>query len=284
MRGSRVAGVFGVAVIAGTLAALGVGGGPARAETVQSNGIRIGFSGGLEPRLLPRSAPAPLRLSLVARIAGADGAPLPRLRSLAIAVNRAGHLSAAGLPVCRLRQIQPATTLAAEEACGAARVGTGSFAARVELAEQAPYPSRGRIVAYNGRYRGRPAILLHVYGRAPVPTSYTLPLTVSHHAGTFATVLHTSIAASTPSAGRVTRLALHLGRSYTFRGRRRSYLSGVCPAPPRLDSTRLPLLHTRLGFAGRALAFTVSRGCAVAASAVHAAARRSARAAPAHGT
>jgi hypothetical protein len=253
----RLAGAF-AAALALALAA------SAQAETVQSDGIRIEFGGGLSPQDLPRTAPAPLRLSLTARIAGADGQPLPRLRTLSIAVSRAGRLDPAGLPVCHIDQIQPASTAAALAACGAAQVGTGRFAARVSLTEQAPFPSRGQIVAFNGRYRGRPAILLHIYGPHPLPASYTLPLTITHHPGTFGTVLRTSVAASTPSAGRVTLLSLTLGRTFTVHGQRRSYLSGTCPAPPAVTSARLPVFHIDLGFADRATDFTVERGCTVA--------------------
>ena len=49
----------------------------------------------------------------------------------------------------------------------------------VQIPEQVPYPSRGRIDAFNGRYHGRPAILLHVYGTDPAPASYTLPLAIA---------------------------------------------------------------------------------------------------------
>jgi hypothetical protein len=265
MRGRRVVGAVGaaLALAAFAFAAVLTLTSAAQAETVQSSGIRIEFGGGLAPRELPRSAPAPLRLSLTAKIAGADGQPLPRLRTLAIGVNRVGRLDPTGLPLCRLGQIQPASTAAALAACGDSQVGSGRFAARVALSEQAPYPSRGRIIAFNGRFHGRPAIFLHVYGRDPIPTSYTLPLTISHQPGTFGTVLRTSIAAETPSAGRITELSLDLGRSFTYRGQRRSYLTGVCPAPPALGSTRLPVFQMGLGFADRNLAFTVDRGCVV---------------------
>jgi hypothetical protein len=256
----RVAGTIGCLALLALVAWAPAG----RAETVQSEGIRIGFSGGLAPRSLPRDAPgAAIHLAVDARIGGADGAPLPRLRRIALGVTSAGRIDPAGLPVCHLSQLQPATTEQALAACGPARVGTGLFAAQVRLDEQAPYPSRGRIVAFNGRYHGRPAILLHVFGPEPVPTSYTLPLTISHSAGTFGTVLSTSIAAGTPSAGRITRLSLNIGRTFSYRGHPRAYLSAVCPAPPRVGSTRFPVLRTELGFAGRDLSFTVSRGCGV---------------------
>ena len=259
MRGSaKAAALLACSLLVALLAA-----GPTAAETIQQEGIRLSFGGQLRPRQLPRETPAPVRLSIQAAIAGADGQPLPQLRELEIAINRVGRLDAAGLPVCHLDQVQPASTAEALRACGPARVGGGRFSASVHIDEQVPYPSQGRIDAFNGRYRGRPAILLHVYGTEPVPTSYTLPLTIGHASGTFGIVLRTSLAETTPSAGRVTRLSLRLGRTYTVAGRRRSYLSASCPAGPGFTVASLPFVRARLGFADRELEVTVARSCGV---------------------
>jgi hypothetical protein len=250
---------FGIAL---TLVAL-LAAGPTAAETVQQEGIRLSFRGALEPRALPRSRPVPVRISLRAGIGGADGQPLPQLRHLSIAINRLGHLDAAGLPVCHLNQVQPATTKDALAACRGSLVGTGRFSASVQITEQVPYPSRGRIDAFNGRYHGRPAILLHIYGTKPTPASYTLPLTIGHARGNFGIVLSTSLARTTPSAGRVTGLSLRLGRTFTLHGRRHSYLSASCPAPRGSSFASFPFVRARLAFADRAVALTVRRSCGV---------------------
>jgi hypothetical protein len=239
---------------------------PTAAETVQQEGIRLSFGGLLHPRALPRSRRAPVRISLRVGIGGADGEPLPQLRRLQIAISKVGRLDAAGLPVCHLDQIQPATTEAALAACGGSLVGSGHFSASVQIPEQVPYPSRGRIVAFSGRYRGRPAILLHVYGTTPIPASDTLPLTIAHGHGAFGIVLDTSLARTTPSASRVTAISLDLGRTYSAGRRRHSYLSASCPAPPDSRFASLPLVRARLGFADRAVDVTVDRSCGVSGS------------------
>ncbi len=249
--------------LAGLLAVAVLAAAPAAGETIQQEGIRLSFGGKLEPRSLPREASAPVRIGLRVGIAGAGGQPLPQLQRLQIAINKFGRLDTTGLPVCHLAQVQPASTEAALRNCRAALVGSGSFAASVHIAEQVPYPSRGRIVAFNGRYHGRPAVLLHVYGRRPVPTSYTLPLTISHTSGTYGIVLRTSLAKTTPSAGRVTALSLRLGRTYTYRGRRHTYLAASCPAPSGFSVATFPFVRARLGFADRAFDVTVERSCGV---------------------
>ncbi|MGD9734821.1 MAG: hypothetical protein AB7V58_04315 [Solirubrobacterales bacterium] len=233
------------------------------AETVQQDGVRLAFRGAISPPQLPRSRPAPARISLRAGIGGVGGASLPRLRQLEIALTRAVRIDASGLPVCHLDQVQPASTADARAACGGSLVGGGRFSASVQIPEQAPYPSRGRIDAFSGRYRGRPAILLHVYGTDPIPASYTLPLTIGRGGGEFGLVLRTSLVGTTPSAGRVTGISLALGASYAYRGRRHSYLSATCPAPRGARFAAFPFARTRLGFADRAVELTVRRSCRV---------------------
>jgi hypothetical protein len=239
---------------------------PGGAETVQQDGVRLSFHGGMDPAELPRSRPAPAQITLRAGIGGVGKTPLPRLRQLEIALNRVVRIDSTGLPVCRLAQVQPASTEAARAACGGSLVGSGQFSAAVRIPETVPYPTRGRVDAFNGRYRGRPAILLHVYGRHPVPGSFTLPLTIGRNRGELGLVLRTSLAGTLPSAGRVTGLSLELGRSYTYRGKRHSYLSASCPASRGADFAEFPFVRTRLGFADRAVELTVRRSCRVSES------------------
>lgn len=236
---------------------------PGSAETIQQDGVRLSFGGSVSPRQLPRSRPAPARISLRAGIGSAGRAPLPRLSQLEIALNRAVRIDATGLPVCHLAQVQPATTEVARAACGGSLVGSGRFSASVRIPEQVPYPSRGRIDAFSGRYHGRPAILLHVYGTEPVPGSFTLPLTIGRPGGELGLVLRTSLADAIPSAGRVTAISLELGRDYTYRGERHSYLSATCPAPRGAGFTQYPFVRTRLGFTQRTVELTVRRSCRV---------------------
>ncbi len=146
------------------------GPGASTSEVVQHGKVRVSFDGGLAPRSLPRHGSAPIKVSVAAKIASTDGDPPPPLRQIAIAINRNGHFTPQGLPVCNLRDIQPATTANALKACRGALVGEGTFSARVLLAQQSPFPSEGKIFAFNGILHGKPAILAHIYGTDPVPT------------------------------------------------------------------------------------------------------------------
>jgi hypothetical protein len=233
-------------------------------EVIQRGTLRVSVTGDLTPRRLPRAGLAPVAVAVGAKIGTTDGATPAQLQGIAIAINRAGRLDAAGLPVCRIGQIQPTTNSDALAACGRSLVGEGSFSAKILLSQQAPFPSSGKVLAFSGTFHGRPAILAHVYGTEPLPTSFTLPFTIAHTSGTYGTLLKASLPAVTSSSGYVTGLSLTLGRTFTYRGRARAYLSAACAAPPGFPGASFPLAHVSMSFAdGHRLATTLVRHCEV---------------------
>ena len=233
------------------------------AEVVQRGALRVSFDGRLTPRALPRLEAAPVRVAMDARIASTDGRTPPQLRQIAIAINRYGRFAPQGLPICRLREIQPSTTANALAACRPSLVGEGRFSAKVLLGQQAPFPADGKVLAFNGVLHGRPAIFAHVYGTQPVPTSFTLPFALEPGKGTYGTVLRASLPEVTGDSGYVTGLSLNLGRSFSYRGRGRSYLSASCPAPSGFPGAVFPFARASFGFAGKTVTSTLTRSCKV---------------------
>jgi hypothetical protein len=240
--------------------------GSTSAEVLQRDNLRVAFSGKIAPKRLPRGEAAPIEASLSGRITTTDATTPPQLQEIEVAINREGRFDYRGLPTCRLEQIQPATTANALAACGEAKVGEGHFEADVAIPGQAPFPSNGRLVAFNGVENGRHVIFAHVYGTDPLPTSYTVAFRISRSHGTFATILKASLPKVTGNAGFVTGLELSLGRRFAYRGQRRSYLSAPCPAPAGFTRAVFPLLRVRFGFAdGRSLGSVLPSDCRVAA-------------------
>jgi hypothetical protein len=233
-----------------------------RAEVVQQGGIRATFAGELVPHTLPRVGSAPVTVSVGAKITPTAGSTLPQLRRIRIAINSNGHFEPKGLPVCRLRAIQPATTADALAACRGSLVGEGRFSANVLFSDQAPYPSAGKVYAFNSTLDGHPAILAHVFGTKPVPTSFTLPFELVATKGTFGTVLEASLPDVTGSAAYITGLQLRLGRSFSVNGHERSYLSAGCPAPQGFPGASFAFAKASLAFAGgSSIRSTLTRNC-----------------------
>jgi hypothetical protein len=146
--------------------------------------------------------------------------------------------------------IQPARTAEALKACGPAKVGEGRFAADVVIPEQSPFPSRGKLIAFNGVEHGRHVILGHVYGPDPIPTSYTFPMRIERDRDRFGTVLRAELPRVTSRVAFVTHISLTLRRSFRYRGRPHSYLSASCPAPKGFPGAVFPLARASLDFAG----------------------------------
>jgi hypothetical protein len=232
----------------------------AGAEVVQRGAIRATFEGSLTPTTLPRTETAPVHVSVGVKITSLRAVQPARLRKISIAINSAGKFSLGVLPTCTVDDIQPATTANALKTCGGSLVGTGHFAAKVLLPQQAAFPASGTLYAFNGAYDGHPAILAHVFGDQPVPTSFTLPFVITTSKHELGTVLTASLAGVTGSAGYITELSLDLGKSV---GGGRSYLSASCPAPDGFGGGVFSLARTTLDFGTTTLTSTLTRNCQV---------------------
>jgi hypothetical protein len=238
--------------------------GLSQGEIVQRGNLRVGFQGRLNPSRLPRHGAAPVAVSVGGHVTTTDGSVPPQLRKIEIDINRHGHFDIAGLPACRLEEIQPSTTTNAMRACGRSKVGVGSFTANVAIPGQTPFPSAGKMIAFNGIEDGKPVIFAHVYGTEPVPTSFTLVLHFGQRKGTFATSLTAYLPHVTGRAGFITGLTLNLHRTFRYRGSWRSYLSAGCPAPKGFSGGPFPLARASFTFAGgRTLGSTLVRSCKV---------------------
>lgn len=246
-----------IAVMVATVGLAGLAG----AEVTQKNGVRVFFNGELTPKELPRSGSAPVKVAVDASIAPVGGREMPRLRRISIAINRHGRIDSTGLPNCQIFDIQPSTSAKALQACRRSLVGEGRMEARLLLPEQAPLPSRGKILAFTGTYHGKPAVLAHVYGTEPVPTSFTLPFLIKRTKGVFGTTLTATLPRVTSDWGYITDLELTLQRRYRWAGRARSFAVASCPAPKGFPSAVFPFAKATLGFEGRGLELVAVRTC-----------------------
>ena len=231
----------------------------AAAEVVQKGNIRVKFEGELTPKALPRTGDAPVHVAVGASITALNPSTPPQLKKISIAINSAGRFSPGVLPTCTLRDIQPSTTANALKACGSSLVGTGTFAAKVLLPGEASFPAGGKLYAFNGVYKGHPAVLAHVYGTEPVPTSFTLPFVLTERKGELGTVLTASLVGVTGKAGYITELSLDLGAAKGGK----SYLSAGCPAPEGFGSATFAFAKATFDFGKTNLVSTLTRNCKV---------------------
>ncbi len=239
--------------------------GSAQSEVSQTGNLRISFSGDFTPRSLPRDRPAPISVHVKGSIGTTDGSHPPPVRRVAIALNRHGKLTTAGLPSCPSARLQSTSSEAALERCREALVGRGSFGAEVEFPGVEPFPATGRALAFFGSRSGNEALLIHLYVTAPIQTTLVIALKISRSAnGQFGNVLTARIPSLAGGLGSVTKIDLTLGRTYRYRGERRSLLSASCAAPAGFPGAVFPLARGTFFFAdGRRVETTLTRDCRV---------------------
>jgi len=237
----------------------------AQGEMYRKGNLRVTFDGRLLPRALPRDHLAPATVHLDGKVGTFDGTRPPQLREMSVAMNRAGRIFTAGLPTCTAAQLQQTSSDAALDLCGGALVGHGRFAAKVDFSEAPLIPAQGKVLVFNSRAGGKPAMLLHLFGSTPVRAAFVLPFRISRNSeGEFGTVFSTKIPVLASDLGYVTDIELTIGRTYNYAGKRRSFLSASCAAPAGFPGTIYKLAKTTFSFAdGTRLTSRLTRDCTV---------------------
>ncbi len=226
----------------------------AQGEVSQKQGVRVTVDGGLSPTKLPREGQAPVAVSVKGAIAATKQGTLPQLKAIAIAINRNGTLNVKGIPHCRINHINPSTTQQALAMCRSSLIGEGDFSADVVLPEQSPFPSKGKLLAFNGTIGRKPAVFAHVYGTEPLSTSYVFAFKVKKAKGTYGTILEASFPKATGDWGYITGISLNLFRS--------RFMEAGCPAPEGFSKVAFPLVRTSFDFAGGLdIESTLNRSC-----------------------
>jgi hypothetical protein len=254
----RTAALLGAALLLGGAAYAG-------AVTVRQGGIQITALAQVKPNKLPRRGTAPIAVFIAGHLQSAEGGIPPQLQKLTIDVNRHGLLQSKGLAVCRIPEVQPASTQRALADCGDALIGSGRFWAHIVLPDQGAYPSQGRLLVFNGKEGGRPSILAHIYTSHPFNSSFVIPFSIHRlRKGPYGTELRASLPQALGSWGYLDRIKLTLRRKYRYRGKQLSYFNAGCPAPGQAKRTSFALAYAQFAFAGRpSMGVTVNKACAV---------------------
>jgi hypothetical protein len=250
-------------LIASLVSALAASG--ALASVVQEGTLRVSITTQIKPFRLPRTEPAPIGVFLAGHIASTTGGVPPQLTQMTIYVNRHGVLDTSAVPVCPIGQIRPATTDQALTRCGPSLIGSGHFWASVVLPDQPAYHTTGRLLAFNGEDRGRPAVLAQIYTTQPFPSSFVVPFTITQlHSGRYGTKLSAELPEALGEWGFVNRIKMTIGRPVERGNKERSFLNASCPAPRGAKTAAFPLALANFSFAdGQSLHATVTKSCGV---------------------
>jgi hypothetical protein len=235
------------------------------AAVIQTGDLRITLLSQVQPYKLPRIGTSPISVFVAGRIAATRGGVPDQLQRLEIKVNRHAKFQSRGLPVCRLPQIEPATTERALANCGAAIVGSGQFWAHIVLPDQGAYPTQGRILIFNGREKGRAVLFAHIFTAYPFASSFVIRFSIEKiNSGAYGTQLSASLPSTLGDWGYVDRIKLTLKRKYRYRGRQLSYFNAGCPAIEGADRATFHLADALFAFSGNVkIGLRVDKSCGV---------------------
>lgn len=244
------------------LALLGAGAANAGAELAQQGNIRISASGGISPLALPRSQKAPIGVLMGAKITTTDNTTPPQLQRIVLEINSHGTLDNKGLATCPLGKLNSVSAAQALKTCGAAQVGHGNVTTRIALPGQGTFATNGPLLAFNGKYKGHPAIFAQVTSKGTLSITYVIVFAVKKAHGAYGTELDAKVPPIASKFGYISAFSLALKRSFSSHGQSRSYLAANCPVPKGVNRAAFPFARESYRFAdGRDVSVVLTREC-----------------------
>jgi hypothetical protein len=242
---------------------------PVGAEVVQEEGRPpVTLHGSLSPGKLPRDRYAPAELSFgFERRPSSDGTLLPDVSEIALDLDSRVSIDFEGMPVCPRRTLEAEIPPTALAACADARVGWGNAVYEVGYPGQGRFRMWGRLMAYNGRFQGRPAILVGLYFSAKFgrPREFLFAFDIRKGGDPEHPISLVAGAAGQPSLSEGFRLLafnLTLRRNYAAEGIRHGFVSASCALPRGVRTAAFPLF--RLGLQlddGSSVAGILTKDC-----------------------
>jgi hypothetical protein len=198
---------------------------------VRAGNMVLELNGGVTPKALPRREFAPMGFHASGSLRTVDGTHPPAVKEAVFDSDKDVVFSVEGLPTCRIDQLQARDTRHAEAACGTAIVGRGSATVEVAFPEQDPFRTTGPLILFNGGERnGTMTFFVYTYVDVPAPTAVISTVTVTaERNGPYGRHSVVEVPRIAGGAGSFVRGNINVRRVYTYKGERRSVLSGRCP-------------------------------------------------------
>lgn len=212
----------------------------------------------VSPKKLSKSGPTPVTLHVTTKTgttAGADAVPVPAVEAV-VDFDKNTKLFTKGVPTCEIGKLQSASTEIALRECGKAKIGSGSATALIPVGTRV-FTEPTTVTAFNGVPQGgKPVVLLHTYGVAPVQTTLVLSGVITNYGKQgYGPRLTVSIPLLVGGTGALTEFQTSIGKTFSYKGKKRSYVSAECRKSP---------LRARGAFTyldGQSLTATATQAC-----------------------
>jgi hypothetical protein len=198
---------------------------------VIAGNLELTANGSFSPQQLPKNDLAPITLNVNAKIRTLDGKHPPAVKEVVVETDKNGAINAKGLAVCSSGKLQAQTTEKARAACKSAIVGEGKTDVEVEFPEQKPFTAKSALLAFNGGVSGgKTTIFIHAYLTSPVSAAVVTTVKISKvHNGRYGLKSVATVPKIAGGYGSPISFSLKLGRTFTYKGKKQSYLLAKCP-------------------------------------------------------
>jgi hypothetical protein len=206
----------------------------AQSKTLQGpDGNTQSIAVNITPQKLSKTKPSPVTLDVTTATSSttsANGVPVPAVQAI-VDFPKGMTIFSKGFPTCDAGVLQSTSTEAALEACKKAKIGGGTGTADLVVGSKV-FPVSTTITAFNGvPVGGKPVILLHTYSQSPVQTTLVLVGTVtSFNKQGYGARLDVTIPLIAGGAGAITGFHVKIFKTFSFKGKKRSYVSSTCPS------------------------------------------------------
>lgn len=201
----------------------------AKAVSLDFGTLAVELEGTVSPEALSADHDQPISFQVGAGLEETAGRTLPTLQRFVLDADRQGHLFTQGLPVCSAARLQDTDTAEALKACKPALVGRGTTSAELHFPSQRPYVVHAPLLMfYGGSPGGKVLLIMQVFAKQPVPTTFVVRGLVGHGSGPYGT--HTVVDLPTIAGGNgsLKSFSVKIHRTWSFRGKRRSFLVAHC--------------------------------------------------------
>ncbi len=225
-----------VALVAAALAVLALAGvamaasGEKPVKVIAGN-LELTFNGGFTPKTLSKTKLTPITAVFEGAVKTLDGSHPPALKEVEIEADKNTGIDVKGYPVCTAAKLQSQDSAHARAICKESILGSGTSNVQIQFPEQAPIPVSSPLTLFNGGEKGGVITLfVHAYITVPTPAAIVTTVKVSKiHNGRYGLKSVATIPKIAGGSGSVTSFSLKIGKQFTYKGKKVSFVSAKCP-------------------------------------------------------
>jgi hypothetical protein len=219
------------ALLAVAAAGVALAAGGNKPVTVRAGNLEVTVNGGFTPTALSKTKLTPISALFEGKLKTVDGTHPPALKEVVIEADKNTGIDVKGFPTCTAAKLQSQDSAHAKAICGPSILGTGHTNVQIQFPEQPPIPVSSPLTLFNGGEKGGVITLfVHAYITVPTPAAIVTTVKVTKiHNGRYGLKSVASVPKIAGGSGSVTSFNLKVGKQWTDKGKKVSFISAKCP-------------------------------------------------------